>query len=152
VTLTGSLSSPLFEVSARPALPVDEVLARLLYDKSAGQVGAAEALQLAQAAAALSGGGSSTGVLDDVARKLGLDRVDVSTVTTGDQKSGNTSEAPALAVGKNLNDNVRVGVQQGVQSGTGNATVEVDLGKHLSVESNVGVRGPGVGLNWRYDY
>ena len=152
VTLTGSLSSPLFEVSARPALPVDEVLARLLYDKSAGQVGAAEALQLAQAAAALSGGGTSTGVLDDIARKLGLDRVDVSTVTTGDQKSGNTSEAPALAVGKNLNDNVRVGVQQGVQSGTGNATVEVDLGRHLSVESNVGVRGPGVGLNWRYDY
>jgi len=91
-------------------------------------------------------------VLDEIARKLGLDRVDVSTVTTGDQKSGNTSEAPALAVGKNLNDNVRVGVQQGVQSGTGNATVEVDLGRHLSVESNVGVRGPGVGLNWRYDY
>jgi translocation and assembly module TamB len=131
---------------------VDEVLARLLFDKSAGQVGAGEALQLAQAAAALSGGGASTGVLDDIARKLGLDRVDVSTVSTVDQKSGTTSQAPALEVGKNLNDNVRVGVQQGAQSGTGKATVEVDLGKNLSVDSNVGAQGPGVGLKWRYDY
>jgi translocation and assembly module TamB len=152
VTLTGSLSSPLIEFSARPALPVDEVLARLLFDKSAGQVGPAEAIQLAQVAEALSGGGASTGVLDDIAHKFGLDRVGVSTVNTVDQKSGTTSEAPALSVGKNLSDNVRVGVQQGAQSGTGNATVEVDLGKNLSVDSNVGAQGPGVGLKWRYDY
>ena len=148
-TLTGSVSSPLLEFSARPDLPVDEVLARLLFDKSAGQVGPAEALQLAQAAAALGGGATSTGVLDDIARKFGLDRIDVSTVTTTDQKSGKAEEAPALAVGKNISNNVRVGVQQGVQSGTGNATVEVDLSKNLSVESNVGAQGgTGVGLKW----
>lgn len=152
-TLTGSVSSPLLEFSARPDLPVDEVLARLLFDKSAGQVGPAEALQLAQAAAALGGGATSTGVLDDIARKFGLDRIDVSTVTTTDQKSGKAEEAPALAVGKNISNNVRVGVQQGVQSGTGNATVEVDLSKNLSVESNVGAQGgTGVGLKWKYDY
>jgi translocation and assembly module TamB len=151
-TLTGSLSSPLLEFSARPDLPVDEVLARLLFDKSAGQVGAGEALQLAQAAAALGGGATSTGVLEDIGHKFGLDSVGVSTVTTGDQKSGTTAEAPALAVGKNVGENVRVGVEQGVQQGTGNATVEVDLGKRLSVESNVGAQGGGVGLKWRYDY
>ena len=151
-TLTGSLSSPLLEFSARPELPVDEVLARLLFDKSAGQVGAAEALQLAQAAAALSGGGASPGVLEEIGRKFGLDRIDVSTVETVDKK-GEASEAAALSLGKDLGEDVRVGVEQGIEPGTGSVSVEVDLGKNLSVESKVGAQGrSGVGLKWEYDY
>jgi translocation and assembly module TamB len=131
---------------------VDEVLARLLFDKSAGQVGAAEALQLAQAAAALSGGGANTGVLEEIGRKFGLDRIDVSTVETVDE-SGKAGEAAALSVGKDLGEDVRVGVEQGIEPGTGSVSVEVDLGKNLSVESKVGAQGrSGVGLKWEYDY
>ena len=151
-TLSGSLSSPLLEFSARPELPVDEVLARLLFDKSAGQVGAAEALQLAQAAAALRGGGASTGVLEEIGRKFGLDRIDVSTVRTVDEK-GEAGEAAALSLGKDVAKDVRVGVEQGLEPGTGSVSVEVDLGKNLSVESKVGAQGrSGVGLKWEYDY
>ena len=152
-TLTGSLSSPLLDFSARPELPVDEVLARLLFDKGAGQVGAAEALQLAQVAAALRGGGSSTGIVEQLGRKLGLDRIDVSTVETVDKETGETGETAALSLGKDINEDVRVGVEQGIQPGTGSVTVEVDLGKNLSVESRVGAEGrSGVGLKWEYDY
>jgi translocation and assembly module TamB len=152
-TLTGSLSSPLLEFSARPELPVDEVLARLLFDKGAGQVGAAEALQLAQVAAALQGGGASTGVIEKLGQKLGLDRIDISTVETTDAETGETGEAAALSLGKDISEDVRVGVEQGMEPGTGSVTVEVDLGKNLSVESRVGAQGrSGVGLKWEYDY
>lgn len=151
-TLTGSLSAPILEFSARPELPVDEVLARLLFDKTAGQVGAAEALQLAQAAAALRGGASSAGVIEEIGRKFGFDRVDVSTVETVDE-GGTASEAPALSVGRDLGEDVRVGVEQGIQPGTGSVSVEVDIGKNLSVESRVGAQGrSGLGLRWKYDY
>jgi translocation and assembly module TamB len=153
VTLTGSLSSPLLDFSARPELPVDEVLARLLFDKGAGEVGAAEALQLAQVAAALQGGGTSTGVMEQIGQKLGLDRVDISTVETVNKETGKAGEAAALSLGKNLSEDVRVGVEQGIDPGTGSVTVEVDLGKNLSVESRVGAQGrSGVGLKWEYDY
>jgi translocation and assembly module TamB len=152
-TLTGSLSAPLLDFSARPELPVDEVLARLLFDKGAGQVGAAEALQLAQVAAALRGGGTSTGVVERLGQKLGLDRIDISTVETVDEETGETGEAAALSLGKDISEDVRVGVEQGIQPGTGSVTVEVDLGKNLSVESRVGAEGrSGVGLKWEYDY
>jgi translocation and assembly module TamB len=152
-TLTGSLSSPLLEFSARPELPVDEVLARLLFDKGAGQVGAAEALQLAQVAAALQGGGASPDIMSELGQKLGLDRIDVSTVETVDKETGEAGEAAALSLGKDINEDVRVGVEQGIQPGTGSVTVEVDLGKNLSVESRVGAEGrSGVGLKWEYDY
>jgi translocation and assembly module TamB len=152
-TLTGSLSSPLLEFSARPELPVDEVLARLLFDKGAGQVGAAEALQLAQVAAALQGGGASPDMMSELGQKLGLDRIDVSTVETVDKETGEAGEAAALSLGKEVSEDVRVGVEQGIQPGTGSVTVEVDLGKNLSVESRVGAEGrSGVGLKWEYDY
>ncbi len=153
VTLTGSLSSPLVEFSARPELPVDEVLARLLFDKGAGQMGAAEALQLAQVAAALQEGGTSTGAVDQIGQKLGLDRIDVRTVKTEDKKTGKTGEAAALSLGKNISEDVQVGVEQGIDPGTGGVTMGVDLGKNLTVESRVGTQGSGgVGLKWKYDY
>ncbi len=152
-TLTGSLSAPILDFSARPELPVDEVLARLLFDKGAGQVGAAEALQLAQLAATLQSGGATPAMMQRFEQKLGLDRIDISTVEVVDEESGDTSEAPALSLGKNISEDVRVGVEQGVQAGTGGVTVEVDLGKNLSVESRVGTEGrSGVGLKWKYDY
>jgi translocation and assembly module TamB len=151
-TLTGSLSSPLLEFSARPELPVDEVLARLLFDKGAGQVGAAEALQLAQVAATLREGGTSTGVVEQIGQKLGLD-VDVSTVKTKDKETGETGEAAALSIGKNIGEDVQVGVEQGIEAGTGGMTMEVDLDKNLSVKSRVSPQGrSGIGLKWEYDY
>ena len=103
--------------------------------------------------AALRGGGSSTGIVEQLGRKLGLDRIDVSTVETVDKETGETGEAAALSLGKDINEDVRVGVEQGIQPGTGSVTVEVDLGKNLSVESRVGAEGrSGVGLKWEYDY
>ena len=92
-------------------------------------------------------------MIDQLSRRLGLDRIDISTVATVDEKTGESGEAAALSLGKDINEDVRVGVEQGIQPGTGSVTVEVDLGKNLSVESRVGAQGrSGVGLKWEYDY
>ena len=69
--ISGLLSSPTVSLTSTPALPQDEVLSRVLFGRGVGQITAAEGLQLAQAAAALSGRGPD--VLSRLRTGLGLD-------------------------------------------------------------------------------
>ncbi|PJN93251.1 hypothetical protein CNY89_22360, partial [Amaricoccus sp. HAR-UPW-R2A-40] len=56
VTVTGRVSSPEISFSSQPALPQDEVLARVIFNRSVSQLSAFQIAQLAAAAAELAGG------------------------------------------------------------------------------------------------
>lgn len=142
--LGGTASAPTLRLSSTPELPQDEILARVLFSREAGQLTAAQGLQLAQAAAALAGGGP--GVFDRLRGTFGLDRLDVG--------SGSGTQAnPTLSAGKYISDGVFVGVDQSL-SGESRARVEVEVLPNITVETEVGNRGggAGIGLNWRMDY
>jgi translocation and assembly module TamB len=142
--LGGTASAPTLRLSSTPELPQDEILARVLFSREAGQLTAAQGLQLAQAAAALAGGGP--GVFDRLRGTFGLDRLDVG--------AGNdTQSSPTLSAGKYVSDGVFVGVDQSL-SGESRARVEVEVLPNITVETEVGSRGAGagIGLNWRMDY
>src|SRR5260370_19752481 len=64
VLVGGLISSPTVTLTSTPALPQDEILARVLFGRGVGQITAAEGIQVAQAAATLAGGGP--GVLDRI--------------------------------------------------------------------------------------
>ena len=56
-------------------MPEDEILAHLLFGKSAGSLSAFELLQLAQATARLAGVNTGPGILDRIRENTGLDRL-----------------------------------------------------------------------------
>jgi hypothetical protein len=88
-----------------------------------------QAIQLADTAVSLSGTGSSS-PLDSLQKRLGVDRVDVTSTRTVDPHTGKVTETPLLIVGKDIGQNV-----------------------HLSVESTVGQEGSDkIGLRLQYDY
>lgn len=140
----GSASAPTLRLSSTPELPQDEILARVLFNRDAGQLTAAQGLQLAQAAAALAGGGP--GVVDRLRGTLGLDRLDVGS-------GSGTQPNPTLSAGKYISDGVFVGIDQSL-SGESRARVEVEVLPNITVQTEVGSRsgGAGIGLNWRMDY
>jgi translocation and assembly module TamB len=140
----GSAAAPTLRLTATPEMPQDEILARVLFDRGAGQLTAAQGLQLAQAAASLANGGP--GVLDRLRGKLGLDRLDIGS-------GEGTSTDPTISAGKYVAEGVYLGVDQSV-SGESKAKVEVELTPNITVETDVGSRGggPGIGLNWKMDY
>lgn len=145
VRIEGRASDPKVTLTSVPQLPQDEMLARLLFGKSASRLSAIEAAQLAQALATLSGKGGAGGILDFARSTLGLDRV-----TLG---GGEDSGGPALQVGKYITDRVYVGVEQRAASEGTEAQVEVELTPNLTLESDIGVKSSGnVGLRWTYDY
>jgi translocation and assembly module TamB len=159
VNIGGLASAPTITLTSTPVVPQDEILSRVLFGKSVGQITPGEGIQLAAAAATLAGGGP--GVLDRLRGGLGLDwfRLGSSTSgpTTGSLNPGgaNTSATggTALSAGKYIVPGVSVGVSQGISPPTSKITVEVQVRPHLTVGGEVGQGGgTGLGINYNYDY
>jgi translocation and assembly module TamB len=74
VSVQGSSNKPEIVFSSTPALPEDELLARLLFGSSITQISAAEALQLGAALASLRGGGGLDPI-NKLRSAIGLDRL-----------------------------------------------------------------------------
>jgi translocation and assembly module TamB len=160
VRIGGTASAPTLKLGSVPELPQDEVLSRILFGKSAGQISAAQGVQLAAAASSLAGGGG--GLLDKVRSTLGLDRFDFGAGGTSSNAAGNASGNSAsqsglsgatVSAGKYVAEGVYVGVDQGASTGTSRGKVEIEIAPHVSVETDVGATGGnGLGLNWKMDY
>jgi translocation and assembly module TamB len=159
VIIGGLASGPTITLTSTPVVPQDEILSRVLFGKSVGQITPGEGLQLAAAAATLAGGGP--GVLDRLRGGLGLDWFKLgsgaSGATTGSLNPGgsNTSATggTGLSAGKYIVPGVSVGVSQGISPPTSKITVEVQVRPHLTVGGEVGQGGgTGLGINYGYDY
>ena len=144
--LFGPASRPSFELTSQPVLPQDEVLARVLFGKATTQLTAIEALQLASAAAELSGKGTGTGALDFAHDLIGVDVLRFESAEGG-------AGAPALAAGKAVTDDVYVGIKQGATPGSGSAGVEIEVYPNVLLESGVGQGGSSnLGVKFKWDY
>lgn len=143
ILVSGPASQPQVSFSSTPELAQDEVLARLLFGKSAGSLTAGQAVMLAQTVAQFSGGGP--GMLDKVRRSVGVDSLDV-----GMDKAGTGGQ---VGVGKRLNDRVYLGVRQGTSPGSSKATIDIDVVKNIRIQGATGADGgTETGVNAQWDY
>ena len=150
VRVTGTATRPEIALTSVPDLPQEEVLARLLFEKSPSQLSAFEAAQLAQSVAQLAGIGGGPGVVDTLRRSFGLDRLEIDGGSGTGAADGGTSGG--VSAGRYVNDRVYVGVEQRF-TGESRARVEVEITDNIRVESTVGPQtGTGVGVNFRWDY
>ena len=143
VLVTGTARQPKLELTSPQGLPQDEVLARVLFGKRVGELGAAEAVQLAQSAATLAGfGGGGGGLMEKVRRGLGVERLDFSTADGG-----------SVEAGRYVSDRVYVGVEQGMGANQSRAKVEVDITDNIQAEADVGTDAQTrFGLKFEWDY
>jgi translocation and assembly module TamB len=142
--LSGPLSRPELELTSVPEVPRDEIVSRVLFNKSAASLSAAEAAQLAIALRDLTGKGGGADILGFARRTLGVDVLRIETAE---------GEAPALEAGKYLTDEVYVGVKQGAGAQSTAAGVEVELTPNITIESEVtgkGANKSGVRFQWDY--
>lgn len=169
-TVSGTAASPVLTLSSEPPLPQDEVVAQVLFGKSASSLGRLEALQLAAELATLSGFGSEGfGVLGEVRDTLGVDVLRFGSMDGPGQQShrnvgllqppgqnngpgGGDDAIPSLEVGKYVMDNVYVGLEQGMTGDASGVRVEIELAPHVNLEGVSTPQGSEVGLNWKKDY
>ncbi|MFV3074019.1 translocation/assembly module TamB domain-containing protein [Niveispirillum fermenti] len=145
VEVSGRPSKPVVKLSSEPPYPEDEVLARLLFNRGAGQLSALEAVQLAQSAAQLAGlFGSGPGFVDNVKRSLGVDRLEF-------RGSEDGQGAGTVAAGRYVGDNIYIGVEQELGTGQSKATVEYGITQNIKARGEVGTESK-VGIQFEWDY
>jgi translocation and assembly module TamB len=161
LTVGGYASDPKVSLSSVPQLPQDEILAHLLFGQSLANL---SPFQVAEIGATLTefSGVTSGGIGDPLNRlrtTLGLDRLTIGTnpvnpaVTPGTQQN---NPSTVVQAGRYVAPGVYVGALQGM-SGTGQqteATLQIDLTKHLKLQTGVGA-GPGannIGLAYQFQY
>ncbi|MDB5358706.1 MAG: rane protein [Rhodospirillales bacterium] len=160
ITIQGSPSSPSLKLSSTPDLPQDEVLSRVLFGTSVGQISAVQGLQLAAAAGSLATGGGP-GVLDRLRNATGLDRLTLNsdnTSTSSGSTNGNNSKGAlggaSVSGGKYVAPGVFLGVDQGAGVGTTKARVEIEVLPRVTVDATVGAGSDStsLGVNYKFDY
>jgi translocation and assembly module TamB len=163
--ITGLADAPQFEFTSSPALPQDEIMARLLFGVPGAQLSALQLAQVGVALASLSGVGGDSGLnpLVKLQKSLGLDRLTVgpgaSNTATGTENTG-----ASIAAGRYISKRIYVEAKQST-AGTSQLGAVVDLTKHLKLQTRLGngtasVQGttpendPGssVGLSYQFEY
>ena len=146
--ITGYASAPKIKLSSVPDLPQDEVLAYLLFKRSAKELGPFQIAQIAASLASLTGAGGGLGdPLDNVRRGLGLDRLSLGA-------GAKSNSAPTVEAGRYVANGVYVGAKQGTAGGQTGATVQIDITKGLKLQTDVGTGQGGnqVGLTYQFEY
>lgn len=144
ISISGSPAKPEIAFSSTPELPEDEVLPRLLFDKSAQSMSPLEAIQLAQSINTLTNGGS--GATDKLREAVGLDVLRV-------EEGADPDSSGSVAVGRYVREGVYVGAKQSLDSEAGSVVVEIDVLPNLKVDAEVGRGGGGsTGLTWERRY
>lgn len=146
ILVSGSAARPSIDFSSDPAVPRDEILARVLFGQSVSSLTPPQALQLAQAVATMSGAGGSLDFLGATRKLTGLDYLGV-------KSTGQSIGQSTVAAGKYVADGVYVEASQGLAGTSGAVSVEVDVTKNITIESKIGLDAKtGVGVNWKFDY
>ncbi|MEK9281441.1 translocation/assembly module TamB domain-containing protein [Bradyrhizobium sp. ISRA442] len=141
VGISGPAAAPVFAFHSQPELPQDEILSRILFQKASGSLTTSQAVQLAGAAAQFASGGEGT--VDRMRRSLGVDNLDV----------GAGAGGPAVGASRAIGDRLSVGVRTGASPSQSGVSANVDVTRHIRVESDVDAKGStSIGVGTRYEW
>ena len=138
IRVTGTAARPQIELTSTPALPQDEILSQVLFGRSASQLSAFEAAQLAAGVASLAGGGGFD-VIGNLRELAGLDRLSF----------GGEASALTVAGGRYITDDVYLEIIGGGEGGAA-VNVEWQVRRNLAITSQFGGQGDtSLSIRWR---
>lgn len=160
ITIRGTVRKMQLTLSSDPQMPRDEILAQLLFGKSASEMGRLENLRLAAAVAQLAGfgtsGGGDDGVMDKARKALGVDVLRFN--SSSSSSSGSSEDSDGLAagssieMGKYLTEDIYVGVEKGAKQGSAAFLMQLELTPRSNLELRTEQQSTKGGLTWKYDY
>jgi translocation and assembly module TamB len=142
ILVGGRANNPQIAFTSSPALPQDEILARILFGGSVTQISALQAVQLAASLNSLRGGGGGLNPLGALRSATGLDRL---RILGADETTG---RGTAIAAGFYVSNDIYLEIITDARGFTA-TQLEIALSKALSLLSQVGSSG-GSNVNLRY--
>jgi translocation and assembly module TamB len=146
VNVRGTGQNPDITFSSTPALPQDEIMARILFGNSIGELSAIQAVQLAGSLNNLRGGAGGLNPLGVLQSATGLDRL---RILGADETTG---RGTAVAFGQYITNDVYVEIVTDARGYTA-TQLEISLTPALSVLSQIGSGGTSnVNVRYKKDY
>jgi len=146
VEVTGRAYDPQVAFSSTPGLPQDEIVSRILFGSSVGNLSAVQAVQLAASLNSLRASGGGLNPLGKLRSATGVDRL---RILGADENSG---RGTALAAGQYLTDDVYIEFITDAR-GFAATQLEVSLTPFLSVLSQAGGSGAtNISVRYRKNY
>ena len=143
INVSGSAYNPQIAFTSSPALPQDEIMARILFGGSVSEISALQAVQLASSLNGLRGGSGGLNPLGKLRSATGLARL---RVLGADQATGRgTAVAAGFYIGKNIYMEVITDAR-----GYTATQLEIALSKALSALSAFSPSGGGNNVSVRY--
>jgi translocation and assembly module TamB len=144
LNVLGPADDPEIRFTSSPDMPEEEIISRILFERSVGTLSPLQAAQLVSAVAQLTGAVGSGGILGRIRQATGLDDIDIRQSATG----GTT-----VGVGRRINENLRLGVEAGTDSASGRIIIDLDLTERLKARGEAAQDGSGsVGLTYEREY
>lgn len=146
VNIAGSAENPEITFSSTPSLPQDEIMARILFGNSIGELSPIQAVQLASSLNGLRGGGGGLNPLGVLQSSVGIDRLRI----LGADKD--TGRSTSIAAGQYISNDVYVEIVTDARGYTA-TQLEISLTPALSVLSSVSsFGGSNINVRYRKDY
>ena len=151
IHIAGTVKKMKLSLSSEPEMPKDDVMAHILFGRSANELGRYEALELA-AAMAKTASGFGRG-MNSPRKALGLDVMRLKSGGGSSSSSGGSGMSNmAVESGKYINDSIYVGVEQGMKEGSTAGTIQLELTPRLKFELRSQQDNTSGSLNWKYNY
>lgn len=146
INVSGRALNPQIALSSTPALPSDEIMARILFGNSVGQLSPVQAIQLAASLNSLRGGSGGLNPLGKLRAATGISRL---RILNADEAAG---RGTAFAAGRYITRNVYVELITDARGFTA-TQMEISLDKTLSILSQAGGSGlTNINLRFRKRY
>jgi translocation and assembly module TamB len=159
VEVLGTVARPKVRLVSTPDVPESEKLAWLVLGRGRGDVSAADAATLVGAASSMLGEGALPG--PKLLRGLGLDEVSFGTDDSGvlgtmpqstvAGRTGGSTSAEVVTVGKQLTDDIRVSYRQGLADAEGSFRVTLQFTRSLQFILRAGYL-PGIDAAYRFSF
>lgn len=150
--IEGHASKPSITFSSSPALPQEEVLARLLFGRGVESMSVTQSLMLANALSSFKGK-NNLNFTEKIRSAFGLDVLEFKEKKSedDDQHQGTSQQ---VSVGKQLTDKIYLSLDQSVSGDSGtSATLQLDVTPSFKLEADVGGNtNTGVGFSWVKKY
>ena len=148
--MQGPLTSPRLSFQSIPTLPIDDIIAKILFNKNTKQITPFQAVQLAQTISTISGGSFAPNILDSLRKGLHLDQLNI---TSEAKSSSMINENMRLQIGKQITNKIFISTQKNIREDIHEFSIEANIIKHFkaraSVNSNADAK---FQFNWRKDY
>jgi translocation and assembly module TamB len=146
LAVTGAAFNPQIRFSSNPALPQDEILARLLFGGSVTELSALQVVQLGASLNSLRGGGGGLNPLGQLRGATGLSRL---RILGADERTG---RGTAISAGFYISNDIYLELVTDARGFTA-TQIEVALSRALSLLAQAGSQGTSsVNLRYRKNY